>query len=1168
MTTTRTKKLILSRESAQFLLEGLRFFKNNPQAKDWHKLNKDTFLLLARDVAQFYPDEKENQEEYLNRFVSFLERIINNEEIAPSIPQNLEELVRAFESFEQEKNADIKLEELNIPSTQDLTLADWIKRLQETFSEERIEKEIKKIVNNLSLAENEKQAIEKILSEAIIKTIPKVVVPETEKETSLKKQASLEIKQVLYQKEKIILPDREKSLIKQQVEELISQARFLTVPLAVDPPVIPEQSRLEEEIARVVQEKTPIKDPNSAQEVARVIAQSLAQKTPRLSKKEISSLPKIEQISLTEDIINSSLPEITQALINPEISNREPNFPEIDEKELAKQLIEKISEKSNLIFPFEDQGIFRPDQQALKQQVKTTLQKIVPIQEETTTISNTSEAIGQLINQNISRTLATRELTSLPKINKTNLIKTTVNNSLPEIFNLVQGGAVISPEETKGFLQELTAQVTQPTLDLAVSLKEDLEETRLEVPALAGPRERLILNQLEENPLLPYRVTPQEGLQPLAKQMRNIVDYYGINPRSIQILQYKNEEATGLTNSIQGQTSSWWQNQLNHLRAQGAKPTVINQTFQKLKLQLDFEQNFPQFANFYQRSFKWSIPQRFFTKIISPATTLLKGRVGGWWNKTWLAKKLAQSAKSKTSLFFKKTLSSFNVFSAGIKRTLQEGAKKGTTKAVTWLAKKLAATKLGAALGSVAPGVGNAIGAIVGFGIDIFKGGLNLFSNTLQKITGGETEAEKTIKANLGPLGKIAVSPITLIIIGVPILLILLSLSIFQMEGAAFLHEGIGAEEYAPYPSRIILPSRNLAELIRQVAQDLCVPEALLLAISRTEASTAWNYSPEEFELFSTPGWWEGADQATLYRGYCYNTCDFWGCSADVRGIMQFVDTTFDGYQDQLREILGREPHRCLIPDSIYAAALKLKSNAGAEGADCNFWSDETVVKVARAYCGACDGPFCPNYCNTVLAYYRDYQNSLDIILNPPDNANARLAEEIAFVMAACGHDPNGYINSITFSDAIQCLYASDLSQEAKTSLEEVISYHINAYNTLQCVGFVSIVENLTGGNFPGCGQAAYQWGREGCWDSNDYIFLNSSLDLVQGGEIAVKTSSSPGHIGFISKVIEDDLGITRFRFVSAWGGLNYSSQGGNIDIRTLPSSYFIDNGYVFIRRK
>jgi surface antigen len=697
MTTANTKKLSLSKESAQFLLEGLKFFKDNPQAKDWHKLDKNAFLLLARDVAQFYPDEEESLAEYLTRFESFLQRIVDNEELAPSVPQNLEELVDAFEAFQKEKDAAKKLKEVDLPTSQDITLEDWIKDLQRKHTTQRIEKEINKETSLADLPKQEKEA----LIENIVAVVPQSVIPDQKEE----KIAAEEIKNAF--EKKIIEPTLKET--KPLVEQISEQTRFLTVPPAVKPPPGKIEQNLIKAVSQVVKEKTPIKTSDHIQKTAERISQTLTQKVPKLTNKEESGLTNIEKITLTEQVINASLPEITQALTNPDI-------------------------------------------------------------------------------------------TGLPSQ------KLTINS-----------------QDSQEFLQALTRQTAQPLLNLSINLRNNLDQEKKTANIIPKDnQEGVVFEELEKDPLLPYRLTPQKNLVSVADQMRQVVNHYGINQKSTEIIAYQNEDVLGLINSVGGKTSPWWQNQINRLRARGENQNLINWAANNFNFQANFEARFPQLGNFYQKAINWSGPKKWFDQITSPISGFLKEKVGGWWKNTAIAKKLAQTAKSKAGLFLKKTLGSFNVFKAGAKKTLQEGAKKGATKAVGWLAKKLASTKLGAALGSVAPVVGTAAGAVVGFGLDLIKGGFGLFSNTLQKITGGETEAERTIKANLGPLGKVALSPITLIIIGTPLLIIILALGLFQIEGSAFVvdEEVSSGLPFSSLPSEEPVINNHFAEQLVQILQD------------------------------------------------------------------------------------------------------------------------------------------------------------------------------------------------------------------------------------------------------------------------------------------------------------------------------------------------------------
>jgi surface antigen len=818
MVTTHTKKLILSKESAQFILEGLRFFKENPQATDWHNLNKDTFLLLARDVAQFYPDEKEKLSEYFVRFESFLQRIINNEELAPSVPQNLEELVSAFEAFQQEKDATAKTKEVDIPTSQDITLEDWIENLQEKHLLQRTEREVEKEAAFSGLSEEQAVTIKRSLVSNIAAVIPRTVVPSPEEERLTKER----VRHVLDQ-ETIGSALKEKEPL---VKRITERVRFLTVPPTAKPPPDPEEQSLIQAISRVIKDKTPIKDPDQIQKTAQVIAQGLAQKTPKLTAQEKSALTEVEKITLTEEVVNASLPEIVEAITKPVTIETEPIPLPIQETEFAKRLVEAITKQTDSSIIYSDQAPDYSKEAVIKTGIEIAIKDFIATKEPSG-LEEISKTISQTVRSRIS-TLKEQDPAALPEKTKISLLERAVRDSVPEITKTVQTGTVttsLGPEESQAFLQELTNQTKQPLLDLSVSLREELELVKTTSGYLKtrNNQEGAVFDQFSQNPLLPYQLVPQEGQTPLGTQMRQVVNYHGIGPKSADIIGYQNEEMAGLTNSMTGKASPWWQNQINLFRARDESQTLIDRATRSFNLQIKFEESFPQLRGFYQRALSWSRPQRWFSQITSPITGFFKEKIGGWWKNTAIAKGIEKGAKSKAGLFLKKTLGSFSVFKAGAKKTLQEGAKKGVTKTIGWLAKKLAATKLGAALGSIAPGVGNAIGAIVGFGIDILKGSLNIFASTLQKITGGETEAEKTIKANLGPLGKIALSPITLIIIGTPILIFVLALGLFQIEGSALVvddEEILSGLPFAQLPSENPIPDGHFAEQLVGILQE------------------------------------------------------------------------------------------------------------------------------------------------------------------------------------------------------------------------------------------------------------------------------------------------------------------------------------------------------------
>ena len=203
-------------------------------------------------------------------------------------------------------------------------------------------------------------------------------------------------------------------------------------------------------------------------------------------------------------------------------------------------------------------------------------------------------------------------------------------------------------------------------------------------------------------------------------------------------------------------------------------------------------------------------------------------------------------------------------------------------------------------------------------------------------------------------------------------------------------------------PGRIPLKSKSLDTIFAEVAQKYCVPKAFLLAISQIEAPQVWNYSQGEVDQFIKAGWWEESGckmsekvpgDCTL--GYCYDTCQVYpelNCSAySVVGPMQFELGTWNEYLDRLGNDLKREPHRCNLEDSVFAAGIKIKENSRTGNDECAIWNETTVKQTARAYCGSCgveaecgnnplpeceaqNRPCGVNYCEAVWKLYNEYQ--------------------------------------------------------------------------------------------------------------------------------------------------------------------------------------------------
>jgi hypothetical protein len=189
-------------------------------------------------------------------------------------------------------------------------------------------------------------------------------------------------------------------------------------------------------------------------------------------------------------------------------------------------------------------------------------------------------------------------------------------------------------------------------------------------------------------------------------------------------------------------------------------------------------------------------------------------------------------------------------------------------------------------------------------------------------------------------------------------------------------------------PTAIKPECESLVTRIEEAAQKYCVPTAILMAISRMEASGVWGWRCEEIERYSTDNWWQNATEEEKNRGYCYDTCARTGlCTGTtVMGPMQFEEKTWQGFMH------GYSPmDRCRLDLSLEAAAKKIKANS-LSGANCGPWDEKTIRLVAFKYCGSCGTEGCkqsppnPNetlcspacgydYCGGVWTLYQQYEN-------------------------------------------------------------------------------------------------------------------------------------------------------------------------------------------------
>ncbi|MBI2267927.1 MAG: hypothetical protein HYU80_00560 [Candidatus Blackburnbacteria bacterium] len=186
--------------------------------------------------------------------------------------------------------------------------------------------------------------------------------------------------------------------------------------------------------------------------------------------------------------------------------------------------------------------------------------------------------------------------------------------------------------------------------------------------------------------------------------------------------------------------------------------------------------------------------------------------------------------------------------------------------------------------------------------------------------------------------------------------------------------------------------SPTLSSIIETAAESQCVPPPLLLAIMHNEARRTFEYTEEEVGFFSTNSWWDSATTEQKNRGYCYDTCALPGSKCkptdNVKGAMQFNLNTWKGILPEIKNIVSskfgaqvtdEEKERCIVRNSIVAAAIKLKKDAQMGDGQCTNWPDDVILRVANTYHGdSCITNAGTNYCENVLKTYKSYSNVVD----------------------------------------------------------------------------------------------------------------------------------------------------------------------------------------------
>ncbi|MCA9371988.1 hypothetical protein KC726_03760 [Candidatus Woesebacteria bacterium] len=160
-----------------------------------------------------------------------------------------------------------------------------------------------------------------------------------------------------------------------------------------------------------------------------------------------------------------------------------------------------------------------------------------------------------------------------------------------------------------------------------------------------------------------------------------------------------------------------------------------------------------------------------------------------------------------------------------------------------------------------------------------------------------------------------------------------------------------------------ITPSA-LIDLYRYVGNKVGVPACVLEAVSYIEWPTAFNYTPEEVQLYSQPGqripncapntcsasghmqmttgidpYGSASCSQCCWQGSCLSSCpNAWGSYGNA--IQQY-------------ENISHMPDVCNLTDSTYAAAQKLKNDSNTSPGDLN-WSEEAMHRAGERYYGNC----------------------------------------------------------------------------------------------------------------------------------------------------------------------------------------------------------------------
>jgi len=198
-----------------------------------------------------------------------------------------------------------------------------------------------------------------------------------------------------------------------------------------------------------------------------------------------------------------------------------------------------------------------------------------------------------------------------------------------------------------------------------------------------------------------------------------------------------------------------------------------------------------------------------------------------------------------------------------------------------------------------------------------------------------------------------------------------------------------------------------------------------------------------------------------------------------------------------------------------------------------------------------CYGPSAqnPNFIHNVLLFYQQLVPTGPGTIVCPGGTTGEFASRLIFYLKACY---GNIINKLTYTDNGQCLINQGIPSQSVSH----ITWSVNQFSALQCVGFAKAVEAGTGAENLGFVTGAYGDAINYYRPLTGYIQIPKEEENVIAGDLAFfsgTSSSSAGHVGVVVEVAPD---MSWFRMAQAIGYDNNNPWGKINESERIPITY------------